>query len=170
MAAYNKPPAYVSHLAGGPIFLDLPVQAGSTQEIKLGEICKLRDPTDIASYPIIPVSDNDMDAILLVAWEEQDSAKIARVMKFMLWDPLTEVCFNLDAATAVKIGADLEIHDSQTLKQASTYAVAAATRVRYTAAGVAQTISEVWAVPNKVYAASLQDFPFVGTGQANATS
>ena len=170
MAARNKPPSYRIHArTAQPIVIELPVQVGSTQAIKIGEICKLRDPSDIASYPIIPVSGNDTGAIFLIACEEQAATDEARNIKF--WLPTTDVSFYfaLNAATAVKMGDKIQIHDSQTLKVSSAYTIGAAVATPLADASW-QSVSIVEAVFGLARAEAVKHFPFAGCAVAGTVA
>jgi len=169
MAARNKIPEYKCYDGKTtPIFLNLPVQAGSTQAIKQGEICKLRDYTDIASYPIIPVSTNDVGFIPLIAWEEQAATDPARLMKFMLPTPNIAVEFALNAATQVKCGDKIQIQDSQTVKVSAAYTVGSALIEPTDATPTWQSITSVFVTFGYVRAETLKHFPFIGGAVAGS--
>ena len=164
MAARNKPPA-VQALRGSvdPFKLKLPVQAGSTQAIKQGEICVLRDPEDYSTYPIIPAVDGDKDCIFVIAWEEQKATDAARLMQFVLPTPDMAFKFALNTGTAINVGDKLGIHDSQTLKVATSAIIAGAmVMTPVNATPTWQTVTEVWAVFLQVNIDKLETFPLIG--------
>jgi len=168
MTARNKPPAHrIYNRSGSPLLLHLPVQAGATQAIKKGEICKLRDPSDLSTYPIIPATTDDTGFVPLIANEEQKATDAARVMQFIL--PTTDVAFEfaLNTATAVKMGDKIAIHDSQTVKVASSNAVGAAVAAPL-ADSTWQSVSACFVVFGLARAEAVKYFPFAGSAVAGA--
>ena len=168
MTARNKPPAHrIYNRSGSPLLLHLPVQAGATQAIKKGEICKLRDPSDLSTYPIIPATTDDTGFVPLIANEEQKATDAARVMQFILPTPDVAFEFALNTATAVKMGDKIAIHDSQTVKVASSNAVGAAVAAPL-ADSTWQSVSACFVVFGLARAEAVKYFPFAGSAVAGA--
>lgn len=166
MTARNKPPA-VQCFSGrlGSLTHLLPVQAGATQAIKKGEICKLRDISDFSTYPIVPAVLNDTGFMPVIANTEQASGDAARLIEFMYPDPFTAYRFALNTATQVKLGDKLAIHDSQTLKVVTSGATAVATAYAVpNADGTWASVTEVYAIFNVVQDEDACNFPFLGMG------
>jgi hypothetical protein len=118
MSATNKLPIYKA--LGGrtqPELIDLPVQAGTTQAIKQGEVCMWRNKTDFSTYPIIPASSGKDDFTPVIAMEEQASGDAAQLRRFMIATPDFAFEFDLDSATTIKPGENVSISDSQTMKK-----------------------------------------------------
>jgi len=167
MAATNKVPAYKGFNGRtAPILVHLPVQAGSTQAIKSGEICKIVDPTDYGSNPIIPATTDDTDFIPVIAWEEQKSTDAARLMQFALPAEGDYFEFDLNSASAVKLAATLAIHDSQTVKAASSNVVGHVWVQPVKADGTFQSVSKVFVGFHRATANAVKYFPFLGAAIA----
>lgn len=165
MTAVNKAIGY-QNLYGraAPVYIYLPVQAGSTQAIKKGEICKLRSLTDYSTYPVIPATSGDDGFIPVIANEEQAAGDAARKIQFILPQEGDCFLFDTDAATTVQPGTALEISDSQTLCDGTTNPVATAFQIDdyLTSAGAGKSVTAVWAHFNRVAASGLNKFPGIG--------
>jgi len=170
MTAVNQTPAYKNFMGrSGALLADFYVQAGSTQAIKKGEICKLRDISDLSTYPIVPVSANDAGFLPLIANKEQASGDAARLLQFVYPDPFTAFEFDLDAATEVKLGDKLAISDSQTLTVTTNTALAVATAWAVpNADGDWPSVSKVFAFFNICQDEDASNFPLLGMGIHNA--
>lgn len=165
MSATNKHIGFQSFNGRtSPIIIYLPVQAGSSQVIKKGEICKVRSLTDYTTYPVIPVSADDADFIPVIAWEEQKLGDSARKIAFALPVPGDLFEFDLDAATDLRPGLQLELNGSQSLKDGTSNVVAVAFDVdQYiTNAGAAVSRSKAWVQFTSVTASGLNQFPLAG--------
>ncbi len=150
-----------------PVFVYLPVRAGSAQAIKRGEICKLTS-LDLAGTPLAPAAADENGFVPLIAWEEQAVSDPARKLQFVLPTEGDLFRFPLATAATLRPGSTLEISDSQTLKSGSTHPVAVAWDVDqlYTAAGAGVSVSEVWVQFCRVTAADLINYPLVGLPSA----
>jgi hypothetical protein len=163
MTAVNKAISYKCF--GGrtaPIYLDLPVQAGSTQAIKQGEICKLRDPTDYSTYPIIPVSASDTGAIFIIACEEQAATDEARLLRFALCTADVAFEIDLDSATQVKMGDKIALNGSQSVTVSASNTVGAAVATPVNATPTWQSVSSAWVCFGLARAEAVKYFPFAG--------
>lgn len=86
---------------GVPSIVRLPVQAGSTQAIKIGEICVYNKT---ASY-VVPISAvSDFIYAILIAREEQKSTDSARMLEFYSLHPDDEFEFALSASRSLALG------------------------------------------------------------------
>ena len=110
--ATNKYP-YVRNLGGasGPLRMLLPVDAGSSYEIKRGELCKVGKNT--ATRPG-PAASGDTSG-LVIADQEQKAADPAPFLPFIVPRPDDVFEFAASAARAFVLGNTLAISDSQTL-------------------------------------------------------
>ena len=168
MAAVNKVPGY--RCFGGrttPVLVQLPVQAGSTQALKIGEICQWRSYTDYATYPIIPATLNSTGYIPVIAWEEQAATDSARLMTFAVATTDIAFEFDLNTATQVKLGDKLAIHDSQTVKVATTKNMGTAyVNSYYGSTPTWGSISSCYIIfAKQEIAGGLDHMPFVGGGR-----
>lgn len=162
MAAVNKVIQY-SHVWGQVMALlkGYTVQPGATQLIKKGEICKIRSLTDFSTYPIIPAVADDSGFIPVIANQEQRAGDEEREIQFMRPTRDCRFYFNLNTATLIKNGDQLEIHDSQTLKKGSSNVVAVVDDPNIPVAG--STVSQVRVAFVAVTAANLNQDPYIGT-------
>jgi len=172
--ATNKTPLYTGR-SGSPKFIYLPVQAGATQEIKKGEICKYRSLTDFATYPIVPASADDSDFIPVIAWEEQDVSMPARIMQFVLPREGDSFEYALNTATTLNPGSQLELATSQSFKSGSSHVVSVAVKGSndglYNANASRKSVSSVFVEFCRVTASGLNQFPELGfPAQLNVTS
>lgn len=103
-----------------PKYVDLPVQAGATQAIKVGELCIRRSVDDFSTYPIIPASAGSDDGQLYIAEQEQAAGDAARLLRFIEVNDDFAFEFALDGATTCKPGETVSISDSQTLVKNAT--------------------------------------------------
>ena len=109
----NKYP-FVKNLSGEkPLIFPGLVQAGSTAEIKRGELCTY-DETTSNFIPVSAVADRRYS--LAIANEEQKSDGLARYMEFMALRPDDVFEFALDAAAQVALGDGLELTASDSQK------------------------------------------------------
>ena len=164
MAARNKPVLFKSLRGEGlvPPVIELPVQAGSTQAIKTGEICKLRSISDFSTYPIVPAAAGEKEFIPIIAIEEQSATDIARLMKFYI--PIDDFAFEfaLDAATEVKLGDGFQINDSQSVKIATAALLGTCWIEPITATPTWQSVSKAFVVFNRIAVDNFIDFPLMG--------
>lgn len=165
MAAANKD-RWRGNLYGAtePMIQRFKVAAGSSQAIKMGEICKIDASDD--NVTIVTGTTDNLHA-LLVAAEEQESGDSARFMKFYVPRPGDFFEFDLDSATAVKWGDELQIHSSDstfTLAVSTTDAVAWAVNVNTPDSGTTwPTVSVVYAMFQKASkAAAGKELPLIG--------
>lgn len=118
--AINKDPfVRTKNKDGLPSIIRLLVQAGSTQAIKIGEICAFNKT---AGY-VTPITvEADFVYALLIAREEQKAADSARFIEFYDLDPYDEFEFVLDAARTLEVGNRfvLTASYSQTLTYSAT--------------------------------------------------
>ena len=111
--AVNKYP-FVKNLSGEkPLIFPGLVQAGSTAEIKRGEICTY-DETTGYWIPVNAVADRRYS--LAIANEEQKSDGLARYMEFMALRPDDVFEFILDAVVQIALGDGLELTASDSQK------------------------------------------------------
>jgi hypothetical protein len=115
MAAVNKDP-FVRTLNkdGLPVLFRGKVQAGTTQAIKVGEICAFNKT---AGYWIPVAAINDFIYALAIAKEEQTAADLARYVEFYALHPNDQFEFEIDAARALALGDTfiLTVSNSQKL-------------------------------------------------------
>ena len=101
MAVNKDPFVRTSRHNGLPSTTRLPVQAGSTQAIKIGEICAFNKT---AGY-VIPITvEADFIYALVIAKEEQKAADSARYIEFYDLDPRDEFEIELAAARSLAVG------------------------------------------------------------------
>jgi hypothetical protein len=101
------------HGANEPLIIMGKVQAGSTQEIKRGEICTFNE-TSGNFVPADAAADGTLYT-LAIANEEQKAADLARYMEFIAIREGDVFEFALGAAAQAAYGDGYEISDSQTL-------------------------------------------------------
>jgi hypothetical protein len=161
MSAVNKLPLYKS-LNGRscPVLIRLPVQAGATQAIKQGEVCKLLS-VDVGSSPVVPAAQHAVDFVPIIAWEEQKATDPARELTFALPTEGDLFEFALDTDTALKWGQNLCIEDSQTVKASESYVTGVAW-VEPLADGSWQSVSRVFVQFCRVTASGLTRIPLMG--------
>lgn len=101
MAVNKDPFVRTKNKDGLPSITRLLVQAGTTQAIKIGEICAFNKT---AGY-VTPI-DAEVDFVyaLVIAREEQKAADAARFIEFYDLDPHDEFEFILDAARTLAVG------------------------------------------------------------------
>lgn len=100
--AVNKDPFIRSRSKDGlPAMCYEAVQAGSTQAIKIGEICCFNET---AGYMVPVDAAADFIYTLAIAAEEQKAADSARYIKFYALAPEDEFEFELDAARSLALG------------------------------------------------------------------
>ncbi|MFH1490671.1 MAG: hypothetical protein ABII06_17315, partial [Pseudomonadota bacterium] len=111
--ATNKHP-WVRNLFGAsqPLVIKGLVQAGSTQAIKMGEICVYNETS---GYWVPADAAGDYIYSLAVANEEQKTEHQARYMEFVAPREGDVFEFALSAAAAVALGNAVKLSDSQTL-------------------------------------------------------
>lgn len=118
--AVNKDPFIRSRSKDGlpKVFRGL-VRAGSTQAIKIGEICALNKTAGYFT-PITVV--NDFIYALAISREEQKSDDLERYIEFYALAPEDEFEFQIDAARALALGDTflLTVSDSQKLTYSAT--------------------------------------------------
>jgi len=118
--ATNKDPFVWSHSKDGkPSIFRGPVQAGSSQAIKIGELC-VYDKTASNWVPVSAVA--DFIYPLAISREEQKAADAARMLEFYSLAPDDVFEFAIDAARALALGDQfiLTVSDSQTLTYSAT--------------------------------------------------
>jgi hypothetical protein len=115
MAAVNKDP-FVRTLNkdGLPVLFRGKVQIGTTQAIKVGELCAFNKT---AGYWIPVSAVNDFIYALAIAKEEQTAADLARYVEFYALHPNDQFEFEIDAALALALGDTfiLTVSNSQKL-------------------------------------------------------
>ena len=120
MTAVNKDPFVrsLSHDGKPHVFRGL-VQAGSTQAIKIGEICAFNKT---AGYWVPVSAVNDFIYALAVARQEQKSDDVAGYIEFYSLHPDDQFEFTIDAARALALGDTflLTTSDSQKLTYSAT--------------------------------------------------
>jgi hypothetical protein len=101
MAVNKDPFVRTTRKDGLPSTVRLPVQAGTTKEIKIGEICAFNKT---ASY-VTPIdAEADFMYALVIAKEEQKAADSARYIEFYDLAPEDEFEFILNAARSLAVG------------------------------------------------------------------
>lgn len=156
-------------LGAKPLIQQLKVAAGSTKEIKQGELCYL----DVIAnnVTIVTATDDNLHAIV-IANEEQKAADPARFMEFIIPKHGDMFTFALDAATAIKWGDELQMLTSdptETLKVSTTDAIAWAVNVQAPGAGVTwPTVTRVTCMLKRALAGGL-DLPFCGIIEGDAS-
>jgi len=114
--AVNKNPWRYNIFGAQPFYHFFPAAAGSSQAIKMGEICVMANgDTDIA--PMAAVDEN-VNAIVIPV-EEQKSTDVERFIKCIVPKYGDVFEFDLDTATQVQFGTELKWSDSQTLTASS---------------------------------------------------
>jgi hypothetical protein len=102
MATVNKDPFKGTTRKNGlPSVTRLPVQAGSTATIHIGDICAFNKT---AGYVTVIDAESDFIYALLIAKEEQKTADAARYISFYDLDPADEFEFALNAARSLAVG------------------------------------------------------------------
>lgn len=110
MATNKSPWAKNLNGADGPLLMPGKVQAGSSQEIKMGEICTYNE-TSGYFQPVDAVADQVYS--LAIAAEEQKAADSARYMDFIMLRDSDVFEFQLAAAASIVLGDALELTASQ---------------------------------------------------------
>ena len=101
MAVNKDPFVRTRNKDGLPAVVRMPVQAGSSATIKIGEICAYNKT---ASYVTAIDSESDFIYALLIAREEQKAADSARYMEFYALHPDDEFEFAINAARSLALG------------------------------------------------------------------
>lgn len=164
--ATDKDPWRGNVFGAEPLIQRLLVAAGSSQAIAIGEICRLDVATDNVT-PMAAITEN-LHAIV-VAKQAQVNGDAARFIEFYI-PKLGDIFeFDLDAATAIKFGDELQWTTSQSLKASATDAIAWAVNVNVPDVGVTwPTRSSVFCMFKQATAGG-PNLPFVGATQGDGS-